>query len=108
MNLRERLEADVSEFFTRGGLARSAVYRSAGGGVAVTIPLFIHWGEYLGEEGGVRAAEATVTVRVSDVPEPRIYDEVEVDGKTWTVVSVISGNGLIWRLAAVRDVRVKG
>ncbi|BBO92055.1 hypothetical protein [Desulfosarcina ovata] len=55
------------------------------------------------------AKHATLTVRVSDVPDPQYRDTVIVGSTTWRVFQdqsqdvIIAGDGLTWEIPLIRD-----
>ena len=78
------------------------------GGEAATIRAGVSYGANLEDPAwkplGTRIS-ATLEVRDADVPDPGYKDTAVIDGETWTVLRVLSGDGFSWKLEIERDVR---
>ena len=81
-------------------LARDAVYRPAGTGDGVPVRVMRRQPDRIEGFGETRLASSTTVldVRVSDVPEPKAGDTLEVDGRTVVVqgTPILDAEGLVY------------
>jgi len=74
---------------------------------SIMIPAHVQYGENREDQAyrGGNAVTATLEIRVEDVAQPVHRDAVVIDGVTWYVAHVVSGDGYTWILSLERDVR---
>jgi hypothetical protein len=105
MSLADDIAADVAAIFAATDeFAKSAVYRPKAGG-SLPITAIVIYGENLAIAGGKADAEAHILLQTSQVAMPKVHDEIDIAGVTWSVDRILSGDGFTWKVAASRDLR---
>lgn len=100
MTLATQMESDLDILFSTDDFAISVTY------AGTAIPGLVDYHDDPDMEPGGRSSRATLEVRVSDVAAPAYRDTVVIDGNTWHVLGVMSGDGHVWTLEVLRDERI--
>ena len=94
--------AATNVLFADPHLARDAVYRPGGVGDGIPVRVMRRQPDRIEGFGDTRIASSTTTldVRVSEVPEPRPGDTLDLDGRAVVVqgAPLLDTEGLVWTL----------
>ena len=72
-------------------------------GTGASIPAVINLEQKPDDDPGTTFESAEIIVLVSDVPDPQYRDKVVINGKTWRVRRIQSGDTETWTLKLFRD-----
>ena len=102
MTLAEQIDLDRRRVFLNTSEFAVSMVNSAG----TTISGIASYGQDLvGYEMEGQAAAALVDVSVEDYSLPKRYETLTFGGYEWRVDNIMSGDGHMWKLVMVRDLR---
>jgi hypothetical protein len=106
MTFKSQLEDDLDVLFNTDEFAHLATYTDKDNVSTPNTPVLFsqdrgfdddRWDVVIGEM-------AVIEVKNSDVPDPKPNETFALNGETWEIIRILSGDGFVWSLGCKKNI----